>query len=126
MKRGVKIKNPENGPLTDKEIIKRHLKIRKRPFGSFYLHWCKHSIMSYLILHPKTKKEEQVFIELAQLLKVHVEKSGKEALADIRERKNEVLTWAKAQDKKMQRGKAKLTNDEIVAIVKENRLHAKK
>lgn len=82
--------------------------------------------MSYLILHPKTKKEEQVFIELAQLLKVHVEKSGKEALADIRERKNEVLTWAKAQDKKMQRGKAKLTNDEIVAIVKENRLHAKK
>jgi hypothetical protein len=82
--------------------------------------------MSYLILKPKTKREEQVFIELAQLLKVHVEKSETDALADIRARKDEVIAWAKAQDKKTRMGKAKLTNDEIVAIVKENRLHAKK
>ncbi len=82
--------------------------------------------MSYLILKPKTKKEEQVFIELAQLLKVHVEKSETEALAEIRGRKDEVLAWAKAQDKIMKRSKAPLTNDEIVAIVNENRLHAKK
>jgi hypothetical protein len=82
--------------------------------------------MSYLILKPKTKKEEQVFIELAQLLKVHVEKSEPEALADIRAREKEVLAWAKGQDKKMQRNKNKLTTDEIVAIVKENRARAKK
>jgi hypothetical protein len=82
--------------------------------------------MSYLILKPKTKKEEQVFIELAQLLKVHVEKSETEALADIRGRKEEVLSWAKAQDKIMQRSKVKLTTDEVVAIVKEHRLNAKK
>jgi hypothetical protein len=82
--------------------------------------------MSYLILKPKTKKEERVFIELAQLLKVHVEKSEAEALADIRDRKDEVLAWARKQDKQMQQRKTKWTDDEIVAIVKENRLHAEK
>ena len=43
-----------------------------------------------------------------------------------KEAEKEVLTWAKGQDNKMCRTKNKLSNDEIVAIVKENRLHAKK
>ena len=82
--------------------------------------------MSYLILKPKTKNEENVFIEIARLLKVYVEKSETEALSEIRARQSEVLTWAKAQDKKMRAAKSKLSDNEIVAIVNQNRTRAAK
>jgi hypothetical protein len=48
-------------------------------------------------------------------------------IRNMRLAKNEeVLAWAKAQDKIMGRGKAKLTNDETVAIVKKNRIQTDK
>ena len=82
--------------------------------------------MSYLILKPKTKREEEVFIELAQLLHVHVEKSEGRTLADIRKGGKEILAWAKEHDKKARRVKVKLSSGDVVAIVNENRRHAQK
>jgi len=41
------------------------------------------SYMGYLVLKPNTKKEENIIIEIARLLNVHVEKSDEEALAEI-------------------------------------------
>lgn len=82
--------------------------------------------MTYLILKPKTKSEENIFIEIARLLHVDVEKSETEALAEIRARKNEVLAWAKEQDKKIRSGKVKLSDNDIVKIVNQNRVRGAK
>ena len=77
--------------------------------------------MSYLVLKPKSKREENILLEIARLLDVPVEKSDEEALIDIHLRQREVLAWARRQDKKMKRVKKKPADDQIVAMVNENR-----
>jgi len=83
--------------------------------------------MSYLVMKPKTKREENILVEIARLLDVPVEKSDKETMAEIHARQREVLAWARSQDRKMRAVKKKPSDDEIAAIVSQNRKrHAKK